>query len=33
VVQRLEGALHVFTEGALDDDAAILAISRVDGDG
>lgn len=33
VVQRLEGALHAFTEGALDDDAAILAISRVDGDG
>ncbi|HEY7950255.1 MAG TPA: SpoIIE family protein phosphatase [Solirubrobacterales bacterium] len=33
VVQRLEGALHVFTEGALDDDAAILAVSRVDGDG
>jgi serine phosphatase RsbU (regulator of sigma subunit) len=33
VVQRLEGALHVFTEGALDDDAAILAVSRVNGDG
>ncbi len=33
VVQRLEGALHVFTEGALDDDVAILAISRADGDG
>ena len=33
VVQRLEGALHVFTEGALDDDAAILAVSRADGDG
>ncbi len=26
-VQRLEGALHSFTEGALDDDAAILAIA------
>jgi serine phosphatase RsbU (regulator of sigma subunit) len=33
VVQRLEGALHVFTEGALDDDAAILAICRADDDG
>lgn len=33
VVLRLEGALHVFTEGALDDDAAILAVSRADGDG
>ncbi|HEX5374832.1 MAG TPA: GAF domain-containing SpoIIE family protein phosphatase [Solirubrobacterales bacterium] len=33
VVQRLEGALHVFTEGALDDDVAILAISRADADG
>ncbi len=33
VVQRLEGALHVFTEGSLDDDAAILAVCRVDGDG
>ncbi len=32
VVQRLEGALHVFTEGALDDDAAILVVSPVDGD-
>ncbi len=32
VVQRLEGALHVFTEGSFDDDAAILAISRADGD-
>ncbi len=27
-VQRLEGALHAFTAGRLDDDAAILAISR-----
>jgi len=27
-VQRLEGALHSFTEGALDDDAAILALAR-----
>ncbi len=26
-VQRLEGALHSFTEGALDDDAAILAVA------
>jgi hypothetical protein len=26
-VQRLEGALHAFTEGVLDDDAAILAIA------
>jgi serine phosphatase RsbU (regulator of sigma subunit) len=33
VVQRLEGALHIFTEGALDDDVAILAVSRMDGDG
>lgn len=32
VVQRLERALNVFTEGALDDDAAILAISRADND-
>lgn len=28
VVQQLEGALRAFTEGASDDDAAILAISR-----
>ncbi|MGB7588135.1 MAG: SpoIIE family protein phosphatase [Solirubrobacterales bacterium] len=27
-VQRLEGALHVFTKGILDDDAAIFAIAR-----
>lgn len=27
-VQRLEGALHSFTEGVLDDDAAILALAR-----
>lgn len=27
-VRRLEGALHSFTSGALDDDAAILAIAR-----
>jgi serine phosphatase RsbU (regulator of sigma subunit)/ketosteroid isomerase-like protein len=27
-VQRLEGALHSFTEGVLDDDAAILAVTR-----
>jgi serine phosphatase RsbU (regulator of sigma subunit) len=27
-VQRLEGALHSFTEGTLEDDAAILAIAR-----
>lgn len=27
-VQRLEGALHSFTDGVLDDDAAILAIAR-----
>lgn len=33
VVQRLEGALHAFTDGILDDDAAILAITRVDDDG
>lgn len=33
VVQRLEGALHAFAEGTLDDDAAILAISRVGDDG
>jgi serine phosphatase RsbU (regulator of sigma subunit)/ketosteroid isomerase-like protein len=27
--QRLEGALHAFTSGALDDDIAILAIERI----
>jgi hypothetical protein len=27
-VQRLEGALHAFTAGALDDDAAILTLAR-----
>lgn len=27
-LQRLEGSLHAFTDGALDDDVAILAISR-----
>jgi ketosteroid isomerase-like protein len=27
-VQRLESALHAFTEGALDDDVAILALAR-----
>jgi serine phosphatase RsbU (regulator of sigma subunit) len=27
-VQRIEGALHEFTAGALDDDAAVLAIAR-----
>ena len=27
-VERLEGALHSFTEGALDDDAAILIVAR-----
>jgi serine phosphatase RsbU (regulator of sigma subunit) len=27
-VQRLEGALHGFTDGALDDDVAILSLSR-----
>jgi serine phosphatase RsbU (regulator of sigma subunit)/ketosteroid isomerase-like protein len=32
-VQRLEGALHAFTAGKLDDDAAILAISRAGGVG
>jgi serine phosphatase RsbU (regulator of sigma subunit)/ketosteroid isomerase-like protein len=32
-VQRLEGALHAFTAGRLDDDAAILAISRSSGAG
>ena len=31
-VQRLERALHSFTDGALDDDAAILAIARADED-
>jgi serine phosphatase RsbU (regulator of sigma subunit) len=31
-VQRLEGAMHSFTEGALDDDAAILAIARAPGE-
>jgi serine phosphatase RsbU (regulator of sigma subunit) len=30
-VQRLEGALHAFTDGRLDDDAAILAIARASG--
>lgn len=30
-VQRLEGALHSFTEGVLDDDAAILAIAPANG--
>jgi serine phosphatase RsbU (regulator of sigma subunit)/ketosteroid isomerase-like protein len=30
-VQRLEGALHAFTAGALDDDMAILAITRSGG--
>jgi serine phosphatase RsbU (regulator of sigma subunit) len=33
VVQRLEGALHAFTQGTLDDDAAILAISRAGDNG
>jgi hypothetical protein len=28
-VQRLEAALHAFTEGAFDDDAAMLAIAPV----
>ena len=28
-MQRLEGALHSFTAGALDDDVAILAIARL----
>jgi ketosteroid isomerase-like protein len=32
VVQRLEGALHSFTAGALDDDVAILALTRSGGD-
>ncbi|HEY6551610.1 MAG TPA: SpoIIE family protein phosphatase [Solirubrobacterales bacterium] len=31
-VQRLEGALHGFTAGALDDDVAILALTRSGGD-
>jgi len=31
-VRRLEGALHAFTAGALDDDVAILAITRSGGD-
>lgn len=31
-VQRLEGALHSFTDGVLDDDAAILAIAPVSGE-
>jgi serine phosphatase RsbU (regulator of sigma subunit) len=31
-LQRLEGSLHAFTEGALDDDVAILAIARSSGD-
>jgi len=29
-VQRLERALHAFTDGALDDDAAILAVARAE---
>ena len=28
VLQRLEGSLHAFTDGGLDDDVAILAIAR-----
>lgn len=32
VVQRLEGALHSFTAGALDDDVAVLALTRAAGD-
>lgn len=32
-VQRLEGALHAFTDGALDDDVAILVLTRSDGEG
>lgn len=32
VVQRLEGSLHAFTEGRLDDDVAIIAIARASGD-
>lgn len=31
-VQRLEGALHSFTDGVLDDDAAILAIGPASGE-
>lgn len=31
-VQRLEGALHEFTEGALVDDAAMLALARTEAD-
>lgn len=31
-VQRLEGALHAFTDGVLDDDAAILAIAPAPGE-
>jgi serine phosphatase RsbU (regulator of sigma subunit)/ketosteroid isomerase-like protein len=32
-VQRLEGALHAFTAGALDDDVAILVLTRSGGEG
>jgi serine phosphatase RsbU (regulator of sigma subunit) len=31
-LQRLEGALHAFTEGALDDDVAMLALARSSGE-
>lgn len=31
-LQRLEGSLHAFTEGGLDDDVAMLAISRASND-
>ncbi|HEX8959483.1 MAG TPA: SpoIIE family protein phosphatase, partial [Solirubrobacterales bacterium] len=31
-VQRLEGALHSFTDGVLEDDAAILAIAPAPGE-
>ena len=31
-VQRLEGSLHAFTEGRLDDDVAVLAIARASTD-
>jgi serine phosphatase RsbU (regulator of sigma subunit) len=31
-VQRLEGSLHSFTEGRLDDDVTMLAIARASGD-
>jgi len=31
VVQRLEGSLHAFTEGHLDDDVAMIAIARASG--